>query len=370
MTNNPEKIIEQYLERVRIYLPLDSADTLMEIRTHLLDSAEEIGQGAVTAGSVTMAIERLGDPKRVAHEYAGTGETKGPVPAEYVQPVMRVLLTILALSIAIIVGVNIIGAAFGGTFGSQNFPFNIPVIIALNVLIVVGIVVIVSLVVDRDKAVTEKTTLEAVLGAGGEGFKPKGRWDAAGEAIFGMIAAYVIIIPAVQYALVDDIVPLMNIGALLLMLGAIKGALFFRAGENNLNLLFEALISVGLIILGILFAGFLIPMDYIYVFNDGVWHSYSMSQLIGLVPIDEFDITIVFAIGWSICIFILIVTNVWKVLVSTAKISMHLKDGKGWWWQGMWGTPRYRKLRRRFWQREAPTPTPSDGRTYQDGYQD
>ncbi len=370
MTSDPEKLIEQYLERVRVYLPLDSEDTLMEIRTHLLDSAEEIGQGAVTAGSVTMAIERLGDPKRVANEYAGTGETKGPVPAEYVQPVMRVLLTILALSIAVIVGVNVIGAAFGDAFVIPTFPFNIPAMIALNVLIIVGIVVIVSLVVDRDKAVTEKTTLEVVLGAGGEGFKPKGRWEAAGEVIFGMIGAYVIIIPAIQFALKPGLVPLMNIAALLLMLGAIKGALYFRAGENNVNLLLEVLISVGLVILGILFTGFLYPMDYIYAFNDGAWHTYSVQQLIGLVSIEEFDITIVFAVGWSIFIFILIVVNVWKVLVSTAKISMYLKDGKGWWWQGMWGTPKYRKLRRRFWQREAPSPTPSDQRTYQDGYQE
>ncbi len=370
MTSDPEKLIEQYLERVRVYLPLDSEDTLMEIRTHLLDSAEEIGQGAVTAGSVTMALERLGDPKRVANEYAGTGETKGPVPAEYVQPLMRVLLTILALSIAIIVGVNVIGAAFGSAFGIPTFPFNIPLMIALNVLIIVGIVVIVSLVVDRDKAVTEKTTLEAVLGAGGEGFKPKGRWNTAADTVFGMIWAYVLIIPAVQFALKPGLVPLMNAGALLLMLGAIKGALFFRAGENNLNLLFEALISVGMIILGILFASFLYPMDYIYVFNDGAWHTYSITQIIGLVPIEEFDITIVFAVGWSIFIFILIVVNVWKVLVSTAKISMYLKDGKGWWWQGMWGTPRYRKLRRRFWQREASPSTTSGERTYQDGYQD
>ncbi len=73
-SNDPLKLIEQYLERVRVYLPLDSEDTLVELQTHLRMEAERIGGGIMTAGSAMMAIERMGDPKSVANEYAGSGE--------------------------------------------------------------------------------------------------------------------------------------------------------------------------------------------------------------------------------------------------------------------------------------------------------
>ena len=76
-------MIDEYLERVKVYLPIDSDDVLAEIRTHLIESAEAIGDGTMTPGSTLMAIERMGEPKIVASEYADSGKKVGPVPAEY-----------------------------------------------------------------------------------------------------------------------------------------------------------------------------------------------------------------------------------------------------------------------------------------------
>ena len=80
MSEKPLDLIEKYLERVRVYLPIDSEDVLIEIRTHLLEEAETIGDGNITRGSVMMAIERFGEPKDAANAAAGTGQKVGPVP--------------------------------------------------------------------------------------------------------------------------------------------------------------------------------------------------------------------------------------------------------------------------------------------------
>ena len=111
-SNNPLELIEQYLDRVRVYLPLDSEDTIIELQTHLIEEAERIGNGTMTAGSAMMAIERMGDPKSVANEYAGSGEKVGPVPAEYVRG--SIVLTLLwkdqvALDAASFPGGHVVG---------------------------------------------------------------------------------------------------------------------------------------------------------------------------------------------------------------------------------------------------------------------
>jgi hypothetical protein len=42
-SNNPLELIDQYLDRVRVYLPLDSEDAIVELQTHLIEEAERIG---------------------------------------------------------------------------------------------------------------------------------------------------------------------------------------------------------------------------------------------------------------------------------------------------------------------------------------
>jgi hypothetical protein len=313
-----------------------------------------------------MAIERIGEPQRVANEYAGTGEKVGPVPAEYVQPLFRILLTLITVAIAFVIGFNVVGIAFSEYFDPISFPLYVPIIVVMNIFIVIGIIAIISLIVDRDKRVTERTTLEAIFGAGSEGFKPKGRLDAAGEVVFGFFWAIIIILPPVLAALKPGILLPMVAAAFLMLIGTVKGALFYKVGENNLNLLFEALLCIGWLIVALFFAQFPYPMDTIYYNTNGVWETMRVEDLVNLV--DVFDITIIFAIGWSIFIFILVVGNVWMVLVAFAKISLYRRDGKGWWWEGGWGKPRYKRSRwyKRFFAKDESESEEST--TYTDGY--
>jgi len=95
MNEDAMKAVEQYLERVRIYMPSNSEEALTEIRTHLIEEAEAIGGGSVTVDSMLAAISRLGDPKAVANDYAGTGKSLWHVPVEYVQPIMRILVVLV-----------------------------------------------------------------------------------------------------------------------------------------------------------------------------------------------------------------------------------------------------------------------------------
>jgi hypothetical protein len=239
MSKEPEKLIDEYLERVKVYLPLDSEDTLLEIKTHLLQEAERVGEGTATAGSVLMAIERFGDPKQVANEYAGTGKKVGPVPAEYTQPLIRILLALLGISIAFIIGGYVIGLAFPTLIGDlaaiQNWPYVLPVMIVVNVLFVVLIFTGISLYADRDKLATERTTIEGIFGIGSNAFNPKSRSDAVADAVLSPIFGIVALLPQIHVLFNPVFVPILYVVALLMFIGAAKGVLFFLHGENNLN---------------------------------------------------------------------------------------------------------------------------------------
>ncbi|MHA2285969.1 MAG: hypothetical protein ACXABZ_08870, partial [Candidatus Thorarchaeota archaeon] len=111
MSDKPIDMIEKYLERVRVYLTIDSEETLMEIRTHLIEEAETLGQGQLTHGSVMLALERFGDgdPKNAANEYAGTGRKKAMVPTEYTQPLLRIVLLLIGVTAAFLIGSFLVG---------------------------------------------------------------------------------------------------------------------------------------------------------------------------------------------------------------------------------------------------------------------
>ena len=366
MTKDPDTLIEQYLERVRVYLPLDSEDIVTEIRTHILMSAEEIGEGRITTGSTLMAIERLGEPKGVANEYAGTGKRVGPVPAEYAQPLFRILFAFFAISAAFIVGAYMIGMAFGDLWGLHNLPFAIPLIIVLNLIIIFLFIGVISLFVDRSKLPTERTTLEGVFGIGSGAFKPKSKLEAAADVVLGIIVAIILFLPPIVASFNPAIVVFMKIAAMLLLVGSLRGLSVYLFGENNLNLLIETLTATGWIILSSFLVNFLYPIYYFYSFNGTEWVTTSIAELASLVP--SFDLTIVFTIGWSVFLFILVAGNIWAMLVSSMKMVMYYQQGKGIWWTGTWGTRKYHRLRRRWWDREPKLPQ-SEERTYEDGYQ-
>jgi hypothetical protein len=348
-SGNPYELIEQYLDRVRVYLPLDSEDTIVELQTHLVEEAERIGGGKLTAGSALMAIERMGDPKSVANEYAGSGRKVGPVPAEYVIPVTRIVAVLIAVGFALTVGAYMIGFTLTGIFGAdiQNWPLSLPLTIGVNLafaFIVIGII----LLFDRDKPLTERTLLERIFGVGTEGFKPKGKWDAAGDFVMGVIWAVILVLPAVVALYTDSFEGIYMSIVVFLLLGAVRGALFFVGGENNLNLAVEALVSLlWIAIASVMVAtnvGF--PIDSVYVNSGSGW------ELVSIVSFFEDNgIPFFFSFDWiwAFVIFITVAIAVWRVFVSVMKISMYLRAGKGLWWQGNWGERR--RLTKPFWKR-------------------
>ena len=345
-SNNPLELIEQYLDRVRVYLPLDSEDAIVELQTHLIEEAERIGEGTMTAGSAMMAIERMGDPKSVAHEYAGSGEKVGPVPAEYVSPVSRMIVVLVGIALALIIGASTIGVTFTQLIGAdiQNWPFSIPLMILVNLVIIFVIIGGISML-DRSKPLTEKTTLESLFGIGVEGFKPKGKFDAAGDLVMGIIMAFVLMLPAVVtlYSVAFRDVALYVV--VFLFLGAIRGAMFYLGGENNLNLAVEGILSAVWIGIAVVLLNVGWPFESVYYHDGSAWRMY---DLVGFfetnnVPFISFDWI------WAFIMFITLAIAVWRVIVSTMKITMYIRAGKGIWWQGNWGESR--RLRKGFWKR-------------------
>jgi len=345
-SNDPLKLIEQYLERVRVYLPLDSEDAIVELQTHLIEEAQRIGEGTMTAGSAMMAIERMGDPKSVANEYAGSGKKIGPVPAEYANPVSRIVIVLLAIAAAFITGFSLLGYALTDLFGAniQNWPFSIPIMIVLNLVILGGIIGIIALL-DRDKPLTEKTTLEAIFGLGVDGFKPKGRWDALGDVVMGIFWGIVVMLPAVVIIYTDAFAALYTAVAIFLFLGAVKGALFYLGGENNFNLALEGLLSIVWIALAIVLINVGWPVRYVYSYDGVAWSLFDLTDFFtsNNIPFVPFDWI------WAFIMFITVVVAVWRVIVASMKITMHLRAGKRLWWQGNWGERR--SLRTPLWKR-------------------
>jgi len=343
-SNDPLKLIEQYLDRVRVYLPLDSEDAIVELQTHLIEEAQRIGGGTMTAGSAMMAIERMGDPKRVAHEYAGSGKKVGPVPAEYVSPVSRIAIILLAIAAAFMTGISLLGFAITDFAGIQNWPLSIPIMIVLNLVIIGGIIGIISLL-DRDKPLTEKTTLESIFGLGVEGFRPKGRWDALGDVVMGLFWGIILMIPAVVILYTEAFASLYMLVVIYLFLGAVKGALFYIGGENNFNLAFEAILGVVWIAFAIVLVNVGWPLQYVYANEGAGWILFDLESffITNNIPFMPFDWI------WAFIMFVTVVIAVWRVIVSSMKISMYVRSGKGLWWQGNWGERR--SLRTPLWKR-------------------
>ena len=362
-SNDPLELIDQYLDRVRIYLPLDSEDAIVELQTHLIEEAERIGGGTMTAGSVMMAIERMGDPKSVAHEYAGSGEKVGPIPAEYVSPLSRMLIVIVGVALALIVGFTMVGGSLSQLLGAdiQNWPFSIPIMLAINLTIFFVIIGGISLL-DRSKPLTDKTTLESIFGIGVGGFKPKSRFDAAGDLVMGIFWGYVLMLPVIVQLYTAEFLSVALYVVVFLFLGAIRGALFYIGGENNFNLTVEGILSAVWIVLAVNLIQVGWPVHSVYVFNNGVWETF---DIVGFFT--TYDIPFVpFDWIWVFIMFVTIAISVWRIIVSSMKITMHVRAGRGIWWQGNWGERR--KLRKPFWKRVlGDQNSTQEGTTYHDG---
>ena len=366
MSGSPMNMIEKYVERVRVYLPIGSEDALTEIRTHLIEEAESLGQGKMTHGSAMLAIERFGDPKEAANAYAGIGKRVGPLPAEYVQPAIRIVFLLVALGAAFIIGSYVVGISIFDVAGITNFPFSIPVMVALSLFYAAVIIAGLSAIEKRGAPPSEKTVLESFLGLGSDVFKPKGRWDSAAEVVLGVFFAMVLLLSPIRILFREDFLLFMNVVAVLLLMDALKGLLFFIAGENNLNLLLEVILGGAWVVLCMFLINIQWPLEQVHVFDGAEWVLIRLAD----IPIEiagPFSGAEVLALLWAIGVFIVVVTNMWSILVSSMKITMYLKEDKGLWWQGRWGPGHnpLRFLRRESDQNQADS---DDGTNYNDGH--
>ena len=332
MSKDPMKTIDEYLERVQVYLPLGSEDTLAEIRTHLIEEAERLGSGVVTLGSAMMAVEHFGDPKNVASEYAGAKKRAGLVPTEYTQPLIRILVVLIGISVAFIVGAAVVGYALGEILFIVNYPFYIPIMIIVNLVFAFMIIGSLSLL-DDDKMPTDKTLLEGIFGVGVGAFKPKGRLDAVGDFVTGIIGGIVVMLPQLAVMYYPIYLPILPIVAILAFLSAFKGFLFAAFGENNLNLIFEIIISLAWILFSMVLFNLGFPIQYAMSNTNGTWYLTDLRAFFT----EHFDFFYPLDILWSFIIFIIVVVSTWRVIVSVMKIPMYLNAGKGLFWRGTWG---------------------------------
>jgi hypothetical protein len=160
----------------------------------------------------------------------------------------------------------------------------------------------------------------------------------------------------------------MNVIAILLLVDALKSFLFFIAGENNLNLLFEAVLGGAWVILCMFLINIQWPLEQIYNFDGVEWVLIRLADFPGEIP-GPFGGAEVLALLWAIGIFIVVVTNMWSILVSSMKVAMYLKEDKGLWWRGRWGSERhpFSFLRRESDQNQADS---DDGTNYSDGHKE
>ena len=351
MSGNPEKLIEQYLERVRVYLPIDCEDILAEIRTHIIETAEDLGEGRITQGSVTLAIEKLGAPQRVANEYAGTGEQVGPIPVEYKLPLIRTFLTIVGISIAFLFS-GIAVSGFLLRYDIILFDYVSMILLSTVVSFCVLIVIAIFYYRYRDSTATDKTLLEHIFGIGVDAFRPKSRLDAAVEVGLNLLFIIILASPQVRFLLSPEFMRIFGPVFVMLVVSACTGLLFYLVGENTLNLFIEILVDSIWIVLAMAIVNIGWPTDYLLSLHDGTWSLMSINALMAEMNL-SFNF---FDIMWIFIVFMLILTSMWEVMADSIKVRHYIQEGRGWWWHGTWRTRRYHRISRHWWEREPELP--------------
>ena len=70
MTEEPDRIIEEYLALVNEHLPESiSDDVITELRTYMYETARDLGEGEITLQSAKKVVAQFGAPSEVAEEY-------------------------------------------------------------------------------------------------------------------------------------------------------------------------------------------------------------------------------------------------------------------------------------------------------------
>ena len=70
MSDDPVSVIEEYLALVNEHLPESiSVDVITELRTYMVETAQELGAGEITLQSAKKVVAQFGAPSEVANEY-------------------------------------------------------------------------------------------------------------------------------------------------------------------------------------------------------------------------------------------------------------------------------------------------------------
>jgi hypothetical protein len=70
LSENPVKVIEEYLKLVNEHLPESiSEEVISELRTYMIETAEDLGEGEITLKSAKKVVAQFGAPSEVADEY-------------------------------------------------------------------------------------------------------------------------------------------------------------------------------------------------------------------------------------------------------------------------------------------------------------
>ncbi len=314
------ELIEEYLNRVRAYLPLEDDAYITEIRTHLLEEAENIGGGRITEGSALMAIERMGDPRSVANDYAGTGRRIGPIPIEYVRPVVALTVVFVGIGLAFLLGLFLV----------QPLIIDVPSVIGSSVLIVslVVISVVAALVVterlhliDVRRTEAEKTLFERLLGIGEKALRKKSTAASLAEMLGSLAIAILLILPQVQVLFTDAFLIYVPLLIGMHLVASLVGLLFVTRGENIRTLVLETVLGVSWIVVlsTIVRVGW--PLQYIYIYN-GV--RIVLLDAVALMSQAGFSPSLL----WVLAIFIAIVSNAWRVMAGIAKVLWRLRGNE------------------------------------------
>ncbi|MHA2238818.1 MAG: HAAS signaling domain-containing protein, partial [Candidatus Hodarchaeales archaeon] len=150
MKTENEKLVDNFLKKIEKHLPewLKSnkdklEDVLLEIKSHIWDSAQEIaGSDAINSENIRAAINRLGNPKEIARSYKKRGTPRYFISEElwsiFTKAIISVtaiiFLVILIVQVVLIEPNNLLQAFINGL--TTSYPIIITVIVIIIAIFV------------------------------------------------------------------------------------------------------------------------------------------------------------------------------------------------------------------------------------------
>ncbi len=327
MNDRAMRLIDQYLERVRTYLPMEDEEYLLELRTHLIQEAERIGDGEITPGSALMAIERMGEPQAVANEYAGTGKRVGPVPVEYLRPLIALLFVLASAGLALVLGTLVAAQVL-----PDVLPVSGPLIISwIVVLCVLAVLSILEQrhIIEVQTNTADRTLFERVLAIGREGLRRKTRTSAVMDVVGGVVISALLLHPRLQVMLTPVFLVFVPYLVAILLAQASVGLVFLWAGENTTSLIVEGAVGIAQALLASVLIHIGWPTRYVYLYQNGVWTLVDLTALLATAgPGPD-----VLLWKWVFVISVVVAASSWRAIVDLAKALWYLREGRGLWWR-------------------------------------